>query len=341
MLRSFRIVKVLWLALIFAFPATGQPARPAVEYRSLLNVAFAESYGELLINNLHILFPPPGYDQAELTVSTVGGEEVARVHLRLDSYLSFPVFGRFVPEINPTQIKLTKPGDYVLTVKIANDAITRFPLTIGAEFADNPYDPPKRFWREGPWRDFAYLSLPTSNSGGNLRFNWWMSLRELPIGMTDPSITLHLLDNFREVGASRESFTLNEMDWQFFSSELEIKSKKSVTVPLAMRHLVERDRIYLLVVKANGTPIKSFRLETKGGRLMRVEQCRIDFEPHEEFIAPRFIESLGESDSAFLVTDAYWVRRSGERRSFPSSTTREALNPQINKQDGSIAHAPK
>lgn len=343
MFRSFRTLKVLWLTFLVAVPVTiAQPGRPAVEYRSLLNVAFAEADGELLIGGLHIVFPPPGHEQAQLTVSTAAGEEVANVPLRLDSYLSFPVFGRFVPETNPTAIKLTKAGDYVLTVKIVDDTITRFPLTIGAEPTDDPYDPPKRFWREGPWRDFGYLSLPVSNSAGNLRFNWWMSLRELPTGMTNPSITIHLVENFMEVGASREPLRLETRDWQFFSAELaKTRSRKSGTGQLTMRDLVARDRAYWLVVKADGIPIKSFKLETKGGRLLRLEQCRIDFEPHAEFIAPRFVESLGESRSPFLVTDAYWVRRSGERRSFPPSSDPVALNQQINVEERSVAKRRK
>lgn len=343
MLRSFRTLKGLLVTLLVAVPVSfAQPARPAVEYRSLLNVAFTEADGELLIGGLHIVFPPPGYEQAQLTVSTATGEEIASVPLRLDSYLSFPVFGRFVPETNPTAIKLTKPGDYVLTVKIVDETITRFPLTIGAEPTENPYDPPKRFWREGPWRDFGYLSLPVSNSAGNLRFNWWMSLRELPIGMTNPSITIHLLETFKEVGASREALRLETRDWKFFSAELaKTKSKKSGTEQLTMRDLVARDRVYLLIVKADGIPIKSFRLETKSGRLLRLEQCSIDFEPRAEFIAPRFIESPGESRSPFLVTDAYWVRRSGERRSFPPSSAPVALNQQISVEERSVAKQRK
>lgn len=343
MLRSFQTLKVLWLTFLLAVPVTvAQSGRPAVEYRSLLNIAFAEADGDLLIGGLHIVFPPPGYEQAQLTVSTAAGEEVASVPLRLDSYLSFPLFGRFVPETNPTAIKLTKPGDYVLTVTIGDDAITRLPLTIGAEPNDDPYDPPKRFWREGPWRDFGYLSLPASNTAGNLRFNWWMSLRELPIGMTNPSITIHLLENFMEVGVSREPLRLDRRDWQFFSAELaKTKTRKSGTGQLTMRDLVNRDRVYLLVVKADGTPIKSFWLETKAGRLLRLEQCRMGFEPHAEFIAPRFIESGDESSRPFLVTDAYWVRRSGERRSFPPSSAPAALNRQISVQERTVAHRPK
>ena len=341
MLHSFRTLKVLWLTFLVAVPVTvAQSGRPAVEYRSLLNIAFAEADGDLLIGGLHIVFPPPGYEQAQLTVSTAAGEEVASVPLRLDSYLSFPLFGRFIPETNPTAIKLTKPGDYVLTVTIGDDAITRLPLTIGAEPNDDPYDPPKRFWREGPWRDFGYLSLPASNTAGNLRFNWWMSLRELPIGMTNPSITIHLLENFMEVGVSREPLRLERRDWQFFSAELaKTKTRRSGTGQLTMRDLADRDRVYLLVVKADGTPIKSFWLETKGGRLLRLEQCRMGFEPHAEFIAPRFIESGDESSRPFLITDAYWVRRSGERRSFPPSLG--PPNQQISVQERSVAHRPK
>src|SRR5262249_42285038 len=103
--------------------------------------------------------------------------------------------------------------------------------------------------------------------------------------------------------------------------------------PLTMNELAARDASYLLIIEANNTPIKSYRLEARNGRLQRADQSRIDFEPHADFISPRFIETSDSgSSSEAAVTDAYWLRRSGVRRSFAPLANREQ-NQQISKKD--------
>lgn len=311
-----RPIKSILPALLLVAPivAVAQSARPAVEYQSLLNIKFDEAEGDLVIDNLNVLFPPGAYERAILSVSTAAGEEVTVVPFRLDSYLSFPIFSRFVPEVGSTAIKLRRSGDFIISIKVADEVITRFPLTLAAEPTSNPYDPPKRFTREGPWRDFAYFSTPAINGSGNLVFNWWMSTRELPIGMKAPAITIHLRDDYKEIAAGSKFTNLKSVDWQFFSGELTMK-KKTGPQPLTMRDLVQRDATYLLIVKADGIPIKSFQLQTSDGRLQRAEQSRMGFQPQGDFMSPRFIESRRDSDR--ILADAYWVRRSGVLRSFP------------------------
>lgn len=337
-LKSLGVLILLTAALSASSSAFAQAGKPAIEYKSLLNMGFAGENGDFQLDALHIIFPPTGYEQAMLTISKTSGEEVASLPLRLDSYLNFPVFGRFVPESKPMSIKLRQAGDFVLTIKLGAEVITRFPFSLVAEPDEDPYSPPKRFLREGPWRDFGYISLPMNNAQAAIRFNWWMSVRELPRGMTNPAITIHLMDNYKEMAVSRGEIRLKNLDWRFFSSEL-VKTKKPGTEQMTMRELVKRDGVYLLIVKANGTPIKSFRLETKNGRLQRAEQSRIDFEPHTDFISPRFIESRGQSGADYLVTDAYWVRRSGFRRSFPPTFAPDAgdQKQRISKKESAAA----
>jgi hypothetical protein len=330
-------LKPLLFILIFstflALPTMtlAQAGKPAVEYCSLLNIPFAEAEGDFRITQLQIVFPPSSYEQAMLSITKASGEEVASLPLRLQSYLRFPVFGNFGPESNmPDTIKLGTAGDFVLTIKLADEVITRFPFSLVAEPNPDPYAPPKGFFRDGPWRDLAYFSQPANSASGGLRFNWWMSLRELPIGMTNPSVTLHLMQDAREIARSVEEFRLDKEDWQFFASDL-VKTKGS-NRQLTLNELASRDSIYLLIVKANDVPIKSYRLEVRGGRLQRAEQSRIDFAPHADFISPRFVESTAEVTSADRsVTDAYWVRRSGVRRSFAQTTSVDDQNQRIGK----------
>jgi hypothetical protein len=189
------------------------------------------------------------------------------------------------------------------------------PFTLKSEPDGDPYDSPKKFLREGPWRDLAYFSVPIDNPSANVDFNWWMSLRELPIGMTNPLASIHLMQGSREIASSRESVALNSIDWQFFTSEL-IQTTKSGTQPLTLEELAKRDGHFLLIVEANGQPIKSYPVEVKGGRLKRADQSRLDFEPHADFLSPRLIDTSARSDSHYLMRDVYWVRRSAVTGTF-------------------------
>jgi hypothetical protein len=315
--KSF-IFRLAGLTLLAALPSVtlGQLARPAVEYHSLLNMRFSEGNGEFLIEGVQIVFPPGGDERAVLTVNRSSGEEVVSLPLRFESYSSSPLFGDLVPSDEPGEIRLGESGDFVLTIKVADQVITRLPFTLKVEPDGDAYDPPKKFLREGPWRDLAYFSVPTDNPSANVDFNWWMSLRELPIGMTNPLVTIHLMRGWREIASSRDRVALNSIDWQFFTSEL-IQTTKSGPQHLTLGEMAKRDGDYLLIVEANDQPIKSYPVEVKGGRLQRADQSRLDFEPHVDFISPRLVDTSARSDSHYLMRDVYWVRRSAVTGTFP------------------------
>ena len=310
LLKSF-ISRLAVLTLLAALPSVtfGQLARPAAEYHSLLNMRFSANNGEFLIEGLQVVFPPGGDERAMLIVSRSSGEEVVSLPLRFESRSSSPLFSELVPNDERGEIKLGESGDFVLTIKVADRVITRFPFSLKVEPDGDPYDPPKKFLREGPWRDLAYFSIPLGNPSANIDFNWWMSLRELPIGMTNPMVAIHLLRGYREVASSRDRVALNSDDWQFFSSDL-IQTTKAGPQRLTLGDLAKRDGDYMLIVEANGTPIKSYPVEVKRGRLQRAEQSRLDFEPHADFISPRLVDTSANSDSHYLMRDVYWLRRS-------------------------------
>ena len=312
-LKSY-ILRQAVLTLLAASPAVtlGQLARPAAEYHSLLNMRFSET-GALSVKGLQLVFPPQGGEPMMLTVSRSSGEELFRLPLRLGSYSSSPVFGNLEPIDELWEINLRQAGDFVLTVKIADRAITRLPFTVRDE-REGPYEMPKRFLREGPWRDLAYFSVRTDDPGANIDFNWWMSLRELPIGVTNPLVTIRLMLGGQEIASSSDRVALDSIDWQFFTLELK-QTRRSGTRYLTLGEFAKRDGDYLLIVEADGKPIKSYRVEVEGGRLRRADESRLDFEPHVDFISPRFIDTTAKAD-AQSMRDLYWVRRSAVTRTF-------------------------
>ena len=314
----------------------GQLARPAAEYHSLLNMRFSEADGEFLVEGLQLVFPPAGDKVAILTVNRSSGEQVFSIPLRFESRSTSPIFANLVSDDEPKGIKLRQSGDFVLTITIGDDVVTRLPFTLKVEPNADAFDPPKKFRREGPWRDLAYFSIPLNFATANLDFNWWMSLRELPIGMTNPLVAIHLLKDNREIGRSRDRVSLNNDDWQFFTSEL-IQITRNGPKPLTLADLAKRDGDYMVIVEANGEPIKSFQVVVQGGRVQRAEQSRLDFEPHVDFMSPRLLDTSVGSDHSDLKRDVYWVRRTAVTATFaprPDSQPLAAAAPERNQKKG-------
>ena len=283
-------------------------SKPAAQYQSLLNMRFNESDGAFLVEGLQVVFPPEGDQRATLSINRASGEEVFSLPLRVESYQGFPAFGKLVPDDEPGGLRVGQEGDFVLTIRVGQYVITRLPFTLKGKQNSDPYDPPKKFIREGPWRDLAYLSVPAGGPGGHVDFNWWMSLRELPAGMNNPLVKVRLMQSSREIASSSGTVVLNNTDWQFFTLDL-MQARTAGVQNLTMGALTWRDGDYLVVIEANGRPIKSYRLTIKGGQLQRPDQSRMDFEPHADFISPRLIDTSAGSDSHYLMRDVYWVKR--------------------------------
>ena len=91
--------------------------------------------------------------------------------------VSSPGFGRLT-----SNHLFGQSGDFVITVKVNDEAVSALPFSVREEKGTDPFNPTRRFPREGPWRDFGFLSVRVDDPDARVSFNWWASLRELPAG---------------------------------------------------------------------------------------------------------------------------------------------------------------
>lgn len=304
-----RIVIAVACLLAAVSVTTGQSNKPAVEYQSLMNLRFYEADGGFLVEHLQIVFPPPGSRKGAFVITKTGGGEVARVPLRFEA-LGFPAFGLLEPDGVPGGVKVGQPGDYQMSVVMDGQAITMLPFSLKEEVSADPFRPGRRFVREGPFRELAYFSVLPDDPGGQVQFNYWLSLRELPPGAKNARVTIHLLANGQEIAASRGPVVPTVNDWQFFQHQ----GLSMPTIPqnrwLTLGDMTKKDGELTLVVKANGQPVKSYRTRVSGGQLQRLPQNSLDAEPHTAFISPRFIDTSRQSPARDKMFDMYWLRKS-------------------------------
>ena len=301
---------VVSLFLLTAGAALGQTQKPAIEHESLMTMRFYEANGGFLVEGLEVVFPPSGSDAAIFTITKPGGDVIASVPLRLEKLEGFPAFALFRPAVgNPGNVRIGQSGDFVMSVKIGNETITQFPFTLKEEVSSDPFKPGKTFVREGAWRDLAFLSTITDDPNALLHFNWWMSTRELPAGMSRPKVTVHVLANGKEIAASRGPVVPDTVDWYFY----ERHELYMPTLPknrwLTLADLTKLNGEIALVVKANGQPVKTFKTQVQEGKLQGLDRSRLGFEPHTSFISPRYVDTTDRSRSSYTMRDMFWIRK--------------------------------
>lgn len=305
---SFSIMFLL-LRCVTCAEASTQTYKPAIEYQSLLNMRYFEAHGGFLVEDLQLVFPPANIGNAQFVIADQAGTVVDSVPLRYER-MEFPAFGRFRAAAGtPGKLRVARTGSFVMSVVLDGQTITSMPFTLKEETSSDPFNPGRMFVRDGPWHDLGYFSVEPDNNDGEVRFSWWLSTRELPPGMKRPHVTIHLLVNGKEFAASRGPVVPDTVDWYFYPH-------KQLSVPgtprghwLTLSDLTKQNGEIALVVKANGQPIKTYKTTVSGGQIQRLPRNALSFEPHAQWISPRFVDVSGGSTSNYKMFDMFWVKK--------------------------------
>jgi len=287
------------------------PNQAAIEYDSLMNLRFYEESGGFLVDSLVVVFPSAGLGPATFVIMKPGGEVVASVPLRYEPLEKFSAFGLLRPAPgNPGNVRVGQAGNFVMAVKIGNQTITTLPFALKEQISSDPFNPGKKIVRDGPWSELAYFSQITDDPSAMLHFNYWLSTRELPPAMKRPKVTLHLLTNGKEIASSRAPVVPDYLDWYFYERKELILEEKPKQRWLALSDLTKQDGEIVMIVKADGQPIKSYKTTVVGGRLQTLERNRLNTEPHTDFISPRYVDITDRSRSDFTMRDMFWIKKS-------------------------------
>lgn len=276
-----------------------------------MNLRFYEETGGFLVEGLEVVFPPADASPATFVITRPSGEVVSSVPLRLEPLEKFPAFAVYRPASgNPGTVRVAQTGDFVMAVRVGGETITKLPFSLKQQVSNDPFNPTKKFVREGPWRDLAFFSIITGEADAMLHFNYWLSTRELPPGMNRPKVTLHLLAGGKEIAASRAPVVPDTLDWYFYERKELIVQTTPKERWLALSDLTKQDGEIVITVKANGQPVKSYKTRVAGGRLQTLERNNLDTEPRTDFISPRYVDITDRSRSDFTMRDMFWIKKS-------------------------------
>jgi hypothetical protein len=296
------------LLLLLSTVAVGQQYKPAIEYQSLMNLRYYENNGGFLIEDLQLVFPPANIGNAKLVITDQAGGVVDTLPLRYER-MEFPAFGRFRPESgNPGNVNVGKSGSFVMSIIVDGQTITSMPFGLKEENSTDPFRPGHWFVRTGPFPDLAYFTVVPDDPNGEMTFNWWMSLREIS-GAKTARITLHVMANGKEIASRTDPVIASANDWQF-------TAHRQIGVPslprnhwLTLADLTKLNGELAVVVKANGQPIKTYKTSVISGQIQRLPRNALSFEPHAEFISPRFVDVSAGTNSRYKMFEMYWLKK--------------------------------
>ncbi len=297
---------ILGLLLFAAWPAQAQTYAPAVDAVSLLGMRYYAHSGGFMVEGLQLVFPPADDLEGELTVANAAGETVARVPLNVRRWSEWPAFAVLAP-VGPGIAHLNAPGAYTMTVRLGGDVVGELAYTVTAEGGDDPFNPQKAYFREGPWRTQAYLSAPSEKPDEALRLNYWTSLRE--IGADGQiTISLRLTRGGAEVAHSRSDFVASSPNWQYFSHRL---VKPDGTKNFTLADLTARDGAYALTLLAAGKAVKTYAFQVDGGKVQPSPRSALSAEPRGDFLTPRRINTSAGSGSRYFMEEIFWIEAGG------------------------------
>jgi hypothetical protein len=304
-----KTLSTLVLSILAATAAAAQSYKPAIEYQSLMNLRFYEANGGFLVEDLQLVFPTANVGNAKFVITDETGGVVDQLPLRYEK-MEFPAFGRFRPESgNPGNVRVGRSGNFIMSVVLDGQTITSMPFTLREETNSDPFNPGKRLVRGGPFADLAYFTVVPDDPNGEVTFNWWMSLREIPGASKNAKVTLHLMANGKEIAARTDPVIASLNDWQFIAH-------RQISVPSLPRNhwltLADLSRLngeIAVVVKADGQPIKTYKTTVSGGQVQPLARSALNFEPHAQFISPRFIDVSAGTNSRYKMYVMYWLRK--------------------------------
>ena len=252
-----RAPMMISLLLTTAATVFSQSYKPAIEYQSLMNLRYYENNGGFLVEDLQLVFPPASIGNAKFVITDQANGVVDALPLRYER-MEFPAFGRFRPASgNPGNVRVGRSGNFVMSIIVDGQTITSLPFSLREETSSDPFNPGKKFVRAGPFGELAYFSVVPDDPNGEVTFNWWMSLREIPGAAKNARVTIHLQVNGKEIAASTGPVIPSLTDWEF-------TQHRQLSVPtlprnhwLTLADITKKDGEVSLVVKANGQPIKT------------------------------------------------------------------------------------
>ncbi len=297
---------VVWVLLAGVVPARAQQT-PVVDFETALDTPFYPQSGMVRFDTYVIAFAPEGTINGEVALLGGDGSVIARFPFFNEYKAREGVFGR-VQAQGPASVELTESGEYILAFAVDGKPVTRLPFTATVGGGDDPFNPRKTWHFQGPWHQFAHLTMNTLKEQWIPQVNLWVGGGDLPEGKSKDAFEARLHRDGVLVAHNKQRTT-----------HIATGHYKRVTTTLFHPHEERNpnpepftledwrvDGAYeLRIVRASDEKIiRSFRYTAADGKIQPMTRTQLNHEPRVDYIAPRVVK---KHSNTFEMVEAIWL----------------------------------
>ncbi len=304
--RRFRFV-LLWIVLGLVGPTFAQGPKPVMDYTSVLNTLdVLHNTGRLQLDFNHKLiaaFLPPG-----ATVDTIITKSGSNAPLHRQEYYVQKLYGNFW-ELSSRgkyqEFLLTEPGDYVATYRANGQPMTTVPFTLVPQSGGDEFDPRTFYYVDGPWNDWAQLSLPLKDAPeSSPELVFWLRKMSFEEGSSADVYEIEVRKDGDVIATCTTGF-VGSQEWQRVAKKLRHPENKG-GYPLKQSELMARDGNYDIVLTKGESLHAVYQFEIKGGKPVKSARQASSYQPRTEYMIPRF---AGEAINSSLAANVIWMKR--------------------------------
>jgi hypothetical protein len=260
--------------------STQASCTPSISYWSLLDaVAIDYLDARLTLGKLYaVCLPQPARaSESNYAYSPDGGGRLTTVVMRANGQVlnTYVWYGENVAglwELSRYKViggfETVRPlvaGDYLLEFQLENKPFYRFPFSVFARPADDPYQPTgPRYFIDGPWNEYGNLFYQRNDPKSSLRFVTWVRNAAGHDGKRSAPYQVRLLRGDGRSLAS-ENGTLNlEPHWR--QADLFFKAA-GVDGFFKAEEILRTDGVYRVQLEIDGKPYGSYPFTVQGGKI--------------------------------------------------------------------------
>ena len=340
MLKTRALTLFLWALISSSLVA--QP-KPAMDYLSLMSgvkVHFKhprnpKQGGVLRLNNLRGVFLPQSVHytgQANYKFQVFASLRKDGRELKRYSFWVRPsekVFTTFQTDAQPVPFCFRQEGQYELVFLLNNEPITRFPFRVWSKDSTDPFNPVRHTFAEGPWNEWAVLTVPDGTTSGGPSLTFWARGGSFLKGSKREYLQVSLEldgDTVFESTSKTLSKDPRSAEWRAYSVDLQFPRSEG-GARIKTENLLEQDGTYVVVVKSKNKVYGKFPLQIRDGAIQPHPRQGIQYEPHADYL-PGKVNSLpwarGRANNALY--SLYWLPKLNEDDLKKALTSRASGN---------------
>lgn len=300
---------IVFFGAVLIYPVMGQQYAPTFDYEKVLNTYFDDESGLISFQDYRVIFGPEGTFNAQVAVVNSENKIIKSFPFYNEYRNRNGVYARAQVQ-TPADITLTEPGIYNLAFIVDGKPVTRLPFKlVKSSGGDDPFNPSTKYYFDGYWRTFAFLTMESFKGESFPQINYWLGGIDMAAGKNRGKPYLAMYRDGQLVAHSQKTqghFMLGHFKHARMSLYHPHKEGKEYNAkPFLLKDWLIDGKYEIRVTRqADGAMLRSFDFNVVNGQFENHPRTKLGFEPQTDYIAPR-VQMKGST--ALELEEAIWI----------------------------------